>query len=108
MAGGTIFAGLFGEPYDMKDNHTRLGVAAILLVSTIVIFLIPDPFWGLIYSQMFLSIQLPITVVTQVYLTSSKKVMGVHKNSLLNKAVLILIAVVLAILNLMLLVSFLR
>jgi Mn2+/Fe2+ NRAMP family transporter len=34
--------------------------------------------------------------------------MGVHKNSLLNKAVLILIAVVLAILNLMLLVSFLR
>ncbi len=105
IAGGTIFAGLFGEPYDMKDNHTKFGVAGILIVSTIVIFLISDPFWGLVYSQMFLSIQLPITVFLQVYLTSSKKVMGKHRNGTFTKIVLGCIASVLTILNVMLLVS---
>jgi len=85
-----------------------LGVAAILLVSTLVIFLIADPFRGLIYSQMFLSIQLPITVVTQIYLTSSTKVMGIHRNSTLSKIILGAIAMTLAILNIMLLVSYIH
>ena len=105
MAGGTIFAGLFGEPYDMKDNHTKLGVAGILLLSTVAIFLISDPFWGLIYSQMLLSIQLPITVFMQIYLTSSKKVMGAHRNSMLTRVVLGGIAATLAVLNVMLFMS---
>jgi len=105
IAGGTIFAGLYGEPYDMKDNHTKFGVAGILLLSTVAIFLISDPFLGLIYSQMFLSIQLPITVFLQIYLTSSKKVMGDHRNSRITKVVLGGIAVTLAILNIMLLIS---
>lgn len=107
MAGGTIFAGLFGEPYDMKDNHTKFGVAGILMISTLVIFLISDPFWGLIYSQMLLSIQLPITVFMQIYLTSSKKVMGKHRNSKFTKFILIAIAITLAVLNIMLFASFL-
>ena len=32
MAAGTIFAGMFKEPYDIKDNHSRLGVAISLIV----------------------------------------------------------------------------
>ena len=40
-----------------------------------------DPFKGLIYSQMALSIQLPFTVFLQVRLTSSEKVMGKFRNS---------------------------
>lgn len=106
IAGGTIFAGLFGEPYDMKDNHTKLGVASILILSTVVIFLISDPFIGLIYSQMFLSIQLPITVFLQIYLTSSEKVMGVHRNGTFTKVVLGGIALTLTGLNVMLFISF--
>lgn len=39
MAGGTIYAGLFKEPYDIKDVHTKAGVATILLLATVVIFL---------------------------------------------------------------------
>ena len=107
MAGGTIFAGMFGEPYDIKDRHTKIGVAGILTLAAAVIFLIQDPFKGLVYSQMLLSIQLPITVITQIYLTSSKKVMGKYKNSLLNNIVLWSIALVLTILNVMLLISYL-
>lgn len=107
MAGGTIFAGMFGEPYDIRDRHTKIGVAGILALAAVVIFLIQDPFKGLVYSQMLLSVQLPITVITQVYLTSSKKVMGKYKNSLLNNIVLWSIAFVLTVLNVMLLVSYL-
>ena len=107
IAGGTIFAGLFGEPYDLKDIHTRFGVAMILILATLAIFLISDPFKGLIYSQMLLSVQLPITVVLQIYLTSSEKVMGTYQNSLLTRIVLITIAIILTLLNLMLLFSLL-
>ena len=103
IAGGSIFAGLFGEPFDLKDNHTKFGVAMILILGTLGIFLINDPFQGLIYSQILLSIQLPITVVLQIYLTSSSKVMGTYKNSILTRTVLISIALILTILNLMLL-----
>lgn len=108
IAGGTIVAGMVGEPYDIKDPHTKLGVGAILTVATIAIFLVKEPFQGLIYSQMLLSIQLPITVLLQIYLTSSEKVMGKYKNSLRHRIALIIIAVVLTVLNGMLLMDFLK
>ncbi len=107
MAGGSIFAGIFGEPYDIKDRHTKVGVVGILLIATLAIFFIRDPFMGLIYSQMFLSIQLPITVFLQIYLTSSGKVMGKYKNTLIHNILLWSIAVILTVLNLMLFASYL-
>ncbi len=107
MAGGTIFAGLYREPYDITDTHTKFGVAGILGLATVLIFLISNPFQGLIYSQMLLSIQLPITVFLQIYLTSSEKVMGKYKNSLKDRIALWCIAIVLTVLNIMLLISFL-
>ncbi|BCJ99259.1 Nramp family divalent metal transporter [Anaerocolumna chitinilytica] len=107
MAAGTIFAGMFGEPYDIKDRHTKIGVVGILAIATLIIFFIKDPFQGLVYSQMLLSVQLPITVFLQIYLTSSKKVMGKYKNSLLSNIVLWSIAIVLTILNIMLFASYL-
>ncbi len=102
MSGASIFAGMFGEPYDIKDFHSRFAVISIVILSTIIIFFIPNPFEGLIYSQMLLSIQLPITVFLQIYLTSSKKVMGKNKNSLMMKLMLIVIAIILTVLNIML------
>ncbi|WP_137226544.1 Nramp family divalent metal transporter [Shewanella sp. MEBiC00475] len=107
MAGGSVYAGLFKEPYNIRNTHTKIGVAGILVISTLIIFLISDPFKGLIISQMILSIQLPITVFLQIYLTSSKKVMGKHKNSTLMNLLLLSIAVILTILNIMLFSSFL-
>ena len=107
MAGGTIFSGMFGETYDIKDRHTKIGVAAILILAVLVIFCINDPFKGLVYSQMLLSIQLPITVFLQLYLTSSEKVMGKYKNSVIDRLALWLIAIILTVLNGMLLISYL-
>jgi manganese transport protein len=54
---------------------------------------------------MLLSIQLPISIFLQVYLTSSKKVMNKYTNSLGNKILLIIIGVVVTGLNLMLLIN---
>lgn len=80
MAGASIFAGLYNEPYNLKDSHSRMGVYISFFAALALILVIGDPFKGLIYSQMALSIQLPFTVFMQVYLTSSKKVMGKHAN----------------------------
>jgi manganese transport protein len=103
MAGGSIVSGMYREPYDIKDNHTRTGVVISLVGALIIIFFIGDPFKGLILSQVFLSIQLPFTVGMQVWLTSSTKVMGQYANSTYLKTLLILIASLVAYLNLRLL-----
>lgn len=108
MAAGSIFSGMFKEPYDIKDNHSRLGVAISLIVALGIIFLISNPFNGLIISQMFLSIQLPITIFVQVYLTSSAKVMGKYKNSMYMKIVLYLLGGIVTLLNIALFASVFR
>ncbi|MCI1581633.1 MAG: Nramp family divalent metal transporter [Clostridium beijerinckii] len=105
MAGGSIFAGLFGEEYDINSKSSKIGVLITILVALVIIFFVSNPFEGLLYSQMLLSIQLPITIFTQIYLTSSKKVMGKYKNTTLEKIVLWSIAGIVTILNIMLLVS---
>ncbi|MDD2281140.1 MAG: Nramp family divalent metal transporter [Bacteroidales bacterium] len=107
MAAGSIFAGMYKEPYDIKDNHSRLGVAVSLVIALGIIFFISNPFKGLIYSQMFLSIQLPFTIFLQVYLTSSSKVMGKYKNSNFSKILLYTLGVIVTLLNIALLVSLL-
>ncbi|MEA4914481.1 MAG: Nramp family divalent metal transporter [Christensenella sp.] len=105
MAGGSIFAGIFSEPYDIKDKHTKVGVLLTMIPATLIIFLIRSPFDGLIYSQMLLSVQLPITIFALVYLTSSKKVMGKYANSKLGKIILVTIGLVVTVLNIVLLIS---
>ena len=76
IAGASIFAGFYGEAYHHKDLHSKLGFLLSFIPALLIIFIVDDPFSGLLYSQMLLSVQLPITVFTQVYLTSNKKVMG--------------------------------
>ena len=105
MAAGSIFAGIFGESYHIKDIHSRVGVLLSLGVALGIIFLIDDPFYGLIISQMMLSIQLPFTVFLQVSLTSSKKVMGEYANSKWSTFVLYAIAFIVSALNVLLLLG---
>lgn len=107
MAGGSIFAGIFGEPYNLKDNHSRLGVLITMIPAMLIILFIASPFDGLIYSQMLLSIQLPFTIFTLIYLTSSKKVMGGHANGTGLKLLLWGIGLIVTYLNVSLLLSYL-
>ena len=107
MAGGGIFAGMYSEPYDISDSHSKIGVLITMVTAVVAIFLISSPFQGLIYSQMFLSVQLPITIFALIYLTSSKKVMGKYANSLADKIILWVIGIVVSGLNVLLLMSYL-
>ena len=67
MAGGSIFAGIFKEPYNTHDVHTRWGVGLTLGLAAGAILLVGDPFKGLVYSQIALSVQLPVTILLQLY-----------------------------------------
>jgi manganese transport protein len=103
MSGATIFAGIFGESYDIKDLHSRVGAAGTLVAATAVVFVVGDPFRGLVVSQMLLSMQLPVTIVTQVRLTSSREVMGGYANGPTLKLLLWTVATVVIGLNVFLL-----
>lgn len=105
MAGGSIYAGMFGKEYDIQNRQTLWGCGITLLGALAVIFLISDPFKGLIYSQMLLSVQLPITILLQIWLTSSKSVMGSHANGRLELFALSVVAMGVIALNIMLLFS---
>lgn len=105
MAAGSIFAGMFGESYHVKDVHSRVGILLSLGIALVVILFIENPFQGLIISQMILSIQLPFTIFLQVGLTSSKRVMGQYVNSRWSSFVLYTMAVIVSVLNLALLFS---
>ena len=106
MAGGSIVSGMYKEPYDVKDNHSRFGVLLSLIGALILVFFVKDPFKGLIWSQVFLSIQLPFTVAMQVHLTSSEKVMGKYANSRSMQIFLWSITALVTYFNIRLLLSF--
>ncbi len=112
MAGGSIYAGIFGESYDIKDVDTRMGVAITLVGAALIVLVISvfsgNFFAGLIISQILLSLQLPWTIFMQIWLTSSKKVMGAHANSRLDRILLWGAGIVVATLNVLLLASIAR
>ncbi|MCX6097798.1 MAG: Nramp family divalent metal transporter [Caldiserica bacterium] len=108
MAGGSIVAGMTGEPYDPSDNHTRLGIIITLLGALAIALVITNPFKGLIVSQIALSIQLPWTIVLQILLTSNPRVMGKYVNTVVDRFLLWTTTLVVSGFNVLLLVDTLR
>ncbi len=82
MAGGSIFCGLFARNYDIKNTPSKYGVAITLGLALLATLFITNSYRALILSQVLLSLQLPITIILQLKLTSSQKVMGSHANTL--------------------------
>ena len=105
MAGGSIFAGMYQEPFDVSDSHSRTGILITIGGGLLLIFFISDPFKGLIWSQIALSIQLPWTIFSLVFLTSSARVMGKYANTKINKIHLWLIFAIVSFFNIMLLLQ---
>ncbi|MBF0520748.1 MAG: Nramp family divalent metal transporter [Nitrospirae bacterium] len=105
MAGGSMFAGIFGKPLDTSDKYSRTGIAITVIFAAVIIYFLKDPFQGIIVSQIALSIQLPLTMVFLIFLTSSKHVMGEHANSGLEKVFLWIITVIVLIFNIMLVIE---
>ena len=99
MAGGSVFAGIYREPFDMADNHSRCGVLITIAGGLAVIMLLKDPFAGILWSQVALSLQLPLTIFPLIRLTSSTAVMGMYANSRFGKSVLWLVGLMVIALN---------
>jgi manganese transport protein len=105
MAGGSTYTGIFGEPYDITDPHTKWGILLTIIPAALIIFFLRDTFQSLVLSQVIVSIQLPFSIFLLIYLTSSQKVMGRFKNTLLTKVLLWAIAVIVVVLNIILLIN---
>lgn len=103
MAGGSVFAGIYKEPFDMADNHSRLGVLITLIGGVLSILLLKNPFNGILWSQIILSLQLPFTIFPLITLTSSKEVMGEYANHRYGKIVLWVVGLIVIGLNMALL-----
>ncbi len=103
MAGASIFAGMFGESYDMKDMHSQIGLALTYIPAVVLILFVEDSFQALLISQMFLSLQLPFTIFLQLYLTGSEKVMGIYKNRPSTAVMLWIIGIIVTAMNFFLL-----
>ena len=108
MAGGTISAGIFKKPFAVSDPHSRIGVLITLGGGALVATLLQNPFRGLIWSQIVLSMQLPFTIAPLIVLTSSKKVMGIYANKLPGWIVLWALALGVAALNVLLVMQICR
>lgn len=108
MAGGSVFAGIYREPFDTNDPHSRIGLLITLAGALAVIMLLANPFTGILWSQIALSLQLPLTIFPLISLTSSRAVMGEHANSAFGKAVLWLVGLIVVGLNIALLIDMLK
>ncbi len=102
MAAGTISAGAFGEEYDIHDRHSTGGIVLCFVFAPVACLLVEDSFQGLLVSQALLSLQLPIAVFLQIYLTSSSEIMGAYANSLPLKLRLLAIGIFVAVLDVLL------
>jgi len=103
MAGGSVFAGIFIEPFDINDPHSRVGLTITLVGALAVIMLLSNPFQGILWSQIVLSLQLPLTIIPLILLTSSKKVMGTYANRRFGATILWIVGLIVIFLNLALL-----
>lgn len=108
MAGGSVFAGIFIEPFDINDPHSRIGVGITLLGAVAGIMLLSDPFKGILWSQIALSLQLPLTIIPLILLTSSRTVMGEYANRRLGASLLWIVGSIVIGLNIALLVDLAR
>jgi manganese transport protein len=105
MAGGSVFAGIYREPFDIVDLHSRIGVVITLFGGLIVIMLLKNPFTGILWSQVALSLQLPFTIFPMIWLTSSRRVMGEYANRRYGATVLWITGLIVVGLNVALLID---
>ena len=107
MAGGSIFAGIFAEPYDIEDRHTSWCADYHGDGLSLSFCFVSSPFDGLIYSQILLSVSAAHYDFYPDLSASSSKVMGKFANRPSTKYTLWIIGIIVTLLNAALLVSLL-
>ncbi|MGZ4112077.1 MAG: Nramp family divalent metal transporter [Tumebacillaceae bacterium] len=103
MAQANVVTGYLGQSGDMKSKAWRTALILTALPAMAVIALGFDSFKLLIFSQVVLSLQLPLTIIPLVVLVKSKKIMGKFKSGKPEFFLAVLSTVVIVLLNALLL-----
>jgi manganese transport protein len=103
MAQAHVVTGYLGQPGDTKSKPWRLALLLTSLPAMAVIALGFDSFQLLIFSQVVLSLQLPLTIIPLLALARSRNVMGHFRSRRGEFALAVLSTVVIVLLNVLLL-----
>jgi manganese transport protein len=76
MAEVNVLTAYLGRPEDPRTKLYRIGLFVLAIPALAVIAGGADPYHVLIYSQVALTIQLPLTILPLLWLVFDKKVMG--------------------------------
>ena len=106
LAGGTVFTGFLGKEIDPQKRWFRAGVLITAVPAIILIMVLTDAYQTLIWSQVILSMQLPLTIIPLIVLTRSRKVMGEFANGRFENLLLYICGTIIIGLNILLLLSF--
>ncbi len=103
LAGGTVFTGFLGHEIDPKKWWYRAGILLTAVPAVLLIQVLTDAFQALVWSQVVLSIQLPLTILPLILLTRSRRVMGEFANGRVESVLLYAGGALVIALNLLLL-----
>lgn len=103
MAQAHVVTGYLGKSGDTKSKAWRTALIVTALPAMLVIALGFDSFKLLIFSQVVLSLQLPLTIIPLLLLVKSKKIMGRFKSSKLEFSLAVLSTIIIVLLNALLL-----
>jgi manganese transport protein len=103
MSEANVVTGYLGKPEDIHSRFYRIGLVVTSIPAMLIIAIGVDSFKALIWSQVALSIQLPLTIIPLLILARRRSVMGEHANNAIANFVGWTIALVVIALNLLLL-----
>ena len=99
MAEVNVLTAYLGRPEDPRSKLYRIGLFGLAIPALAVIAMGMDPMSVLIYSQVALTIQLPMTIAPLLWLVFSKKVMGDFRSGRTERVLAIVATLVLSVLN---------
>lgn len=99
MAEVNVLTAYLGRPEDSRTNFYRVGLFILALPALAIIASGIDSFKVLVFSQVALSIQLPLTILPLVLLVSDRRLMGVFASGKLERTLAIGAGVVVTALN---------
>ncbi len=103
MSEANVVTGYLGKPEDPHSRFYKIGLVATSIPAMIIIAVGIDSFRALIWSQVALSIQLPLTIIPLLVLSRRRDVMGRHAAGLASTVLGWTIALVVIALNVLLL-----
>ena len=99
MAEVNVLTAFLGRPEDPRSKLYRIGLFVLAIPALAVVAAGLDPLRVLIYSQVALTIQLPLTILPLLLLVFSKKVMGDFRSGRAERVLAIVATLVLSVLN---------